>query len=136
MIAVIQCAGRKRLGAGHMLSAARKPVIFVGNPAAAPADASHVYACPDDPSDAGPSWRHQLVRYNEEHANDNPLGLYTARWLYNNKAYERLVGHLGERKVYILSAGWGLIRADFLTPYYDITFAAKKKASSEEFVGS
>ncbi len=127
MIAVIQCAGRKRLGAGHMLSAARKPVIFVGNPAAAPADASHVYACPDGPSDAGPSWRHQLVRYNEEHANDNPLGLYSARWLYNNKAYQRLVGHLGERKVYILSAGWGLIRADFLTPYYDITFAVKKK---------
>jgi hypothetical protein len=27
------------------------------------------------------------------------------------------------RKVYILSAGWGLIAADFLTPYYDITFS-------------
>lgn len=25
--------------------------------------------------------------------------------------------------VYILSAGWGLIRSDFLTPYYDITFS-------------
>jgi hypothetical protein len=27
------------------------------------------------------------------------------------------------KQVYILSAGWGLIRADFLTPYYDITFS-------------
>jgi hypothetical protein len=25
--------------------------------------------------------------------------------------------------VYVLSAGWGLIRSDFLTPYYDITFS-------------
>jgi len=25
--------------------------------------------------------------------------------------------------VYILSAGWGLIRSDFFTPYYDITFS-------------
>lgn len=30
----------------------------------------------------------------------------------------------GLHKVYILSAGWGLIRADFLTPYYyDVTFS-------------
>ena len=25
---------------------------------------------------------------------------------------------------YILSAGWGLINSEFLTPYYDITFSA------------
>jgi hypothetical protein len=30
---------------------------------------------------------------------------------------------MGLQNVYILSAGWGLIRADFLTPQYDITFA-------------
>jgi hypothetical protein len=33
------------------------------------------------------------------------------------------VDRFGVEKVYILSAGWGLIRADFLTPYYDITFS-------------
>ncbi len=44
--------------------------------------------------------------------------------LYGNNAYKRLVAHLGTQKVYILSAGWGLVRADFWTPYYDITFSA------------
>ena len=30
----------------------------------------------------------------------------------------------GAERVYILSAGWGLITAEFLTPDYDITFSA------------
>jgi hypothetical protein len=46
MIAVIQCAGRKLPGAGHLLTATGKPVIFVGNPAAAPPDAAHVPMTP------------------------------------------------------------------------------------------
>ena len=57
------------------------------------------------------------------HSNDNPLGLYPAYRLYRNPIYERLVDRLGLQNVYILSAGWGLIWADFLTPYYDITFS-------------
>jgi hypothetical protein len=40
------------------------------------------------------------------------LGLCSAWQLYENKAYGK-----------ILSAGWGPIRADFLTPGYDITFS-------------
>jgi hypothetical protein len=47
---------------------------------------------------------------------DNPLGLYPAYRLYGNPVYERLVDRFGLQKVYILSARWGLIRADFLTP--------------------
>jgi hypothetical protein len=31
------------------------------------------------------------------------------------------------QNLYILSAGWGLIRANFLTPYYNITFSQTKK---------
>jgi hypothetical protein len=63
-----------------------------------------------------------LLRYNRKPAG-NPLGLYSAWQLYENKAYARLVDQLGIDRVYILSAGWGLIRADFLTPCYDITFS-------------
>jgi hypothetical protein len=63
-----------------------------------------------------------LLKYEE--TGDNPLGLYPAWQLYENKTYGRLVDRFGPEKVYILSAGWGLIRADFLTPYYDITFSA------------
>ncbi len=41
------------------------------------------------------------------------------------KVYGRLVVRLGLENVYVLSAGWGLIRADFLTPYYYITFSSR-----------
>jgi hypothetical protein len=33
------------------------------------------------------------------------------------------VDRFGPNNVYILSAGWGLLRGDFLTPSYDITFS-------------
>jgi hypothetical protein len=52
-----------------------------------------------------------------------PLGLLPAYQLYANSIYGKLVDRFGLAKVYILSAGWGLIAADFLTPYYDITFS-------------
>ncbi|HTE85646.1 MAG TPA: hypothetical protein VK821_13025, partial [Dehalococcoidia bacterium] len=59
---------------------------------------------------------------------DNPLGLCPAHRLYENPTYGRLVDRFGEKRVYILSAGWGLIGADFLTPYYDITFSQDAEA--------
>jgi hypothetical protein len=46
----------------------------------------------------------------------NPLGLVPAYRLYDNAVYQRLVDRLGIANVYILSAGWILLRADFLTP--------------------
>jgi hypothetical protein len=81
-----------------------------------------MYARPDDLSDSGLSWRKVLLKYNEA-SDGNPLRLYPAYQLYENKVYGRLVDRLGMQNVYILSAGWGLIRADFLTPRYDITFS-------------
>jgi hypothetical protein len=122
MIIVIQCAASKRSGAGHLVSASGKPVDFVADPQAAPNDPGRVYVRPDDLSDDAISWRRVLLRYNQK-AEGNPLGLCLAYQLYENKTYGRLVDRLGLRKVYILSAGWGLIAADFLTPYYDITFS-------------
>jgi len=54
----------------------------------------------------------------------NPLGLLPAYLLYAPDAYSALVDRFGVKRVFILSAGWGLIPASFLTPYYDITFSA------------
>jgi hypothetical protein len=127
MIAVIQCAASKRSGAGHLRSASDKPVVFVADPQAAPANPACLYARPDDPSDRDGSWREALRKYNED-AGDNTLGLYPAWQLYENKTYARLVERFGPQNVYILSAGWGLIGADFLTPYYDITFSPSADA--------
>jgi hypothetical protein len=123
MIAVIQCASSKRPAAGHLLKGDGERVIFVAHPETAPADSGYIYARPDDKSDGAQSWREVLLKYNDTQAS-NPLGLLPAYRLYENATYGRLVERFGVEKVFILSAGWGLIRADFLTPYYDITFSA------------
>jgi hypothetical protein len=122
MIVVIQCAARKRPGAGHLVSETGRPLVFVTHPELAPANDRYLYARPDDPSENGKPWRQVLEEYNACPEN-NPLNLYRAYRLYKNSIYGRLVDRFGPQKVYILSAGWGLIRADFLTPYYDITFS-------------
>ena len=122
MKVVIQCAATKHHHAGHLRCRDGRKVMFVADPDGAPESASCVYARPDDISDTGISWRDQLLRYNRE-PGDNPLGLLPAWELYGNPAYGELSRKYGTGNLYILSAGWGLISASFLTPQYDITFS-------------
>jgi hypothetical protein len=119
---VIQCAATKRPSAGCLITRDDQPVEFVAHPELAPAEPTKIYARPDDISDRGISWREQLRKYNENQST-NPLGLVPSYQLYENNIYGSLVDCFGIENVYILSAGWGLIRSDFLTPYYDITFS-------------
>jgi hypothetical protein len=128
VIVVIQCAGSKRKDAGCLKTKDGKPVSFVAHPEFASPAASCVYARPDDASDAGGTWRDQLLIYNADPGN-NPLGLLPAFELYENDIYRGLVKQFGLGSTYILSAGWGLIDAGFLTPAYDITFSAKADKS-------
>ncbi len=121
MICVIQCAASKQPTAGHMVARDGRLVVFVADPQTAPPKPPRVYARPDDPAQGQKSWRQLLIEYNNDPGN-NPLGLYPAFKLYKKVVYGRIVDHFGLSNVYILSAGWGLIRADFLTPCYDITF--------------
>ena len=122
MIVVIQCAARKAANAGHLRTQDGRKVMFVANPDLAPPDGDYIYARPDDVSDTGLSWRTVLRQYNEN-PGDNRLGLLPAWRLYRNPTYEILAEHCGLDRLYILSAGWGLIPGDFLTPNYDITFS-------------
>ena len=128
MIVIIQCAAGKATNAGHLVTADGKPVTFVAHPEIAPENGSRVYARPDDEAGEGKSWRDVLRAYNRQ-PSDNPLGVLPAYRLYQNPVYERLVRTLGIASVYILSAGWGLIRSDFLTPYYDITFSPSARGT-------
>ncbi len=127
MIVVIQCAARKSPDAGHLRRRDGKPVLFVADPHSAPADKDHFYSRPDFQSDNGVSWRAALLEYNN-YPRNNPLGLLPAWKLYQNPTYGRLVDWIGVRNTYILSAGWGLIAAGFLTPDYDITFSPSADA--------
>ncbi len=124
MIVVIQCAASKMPHAGCLRRGDGRNVLFVADPANAPADRRYVHAHPDGMADTGRSWREELRRYNDA-PGDNPLGLLPAWQLYENATYRRLADHCGTDRLYILSAGWGLIGADFLTPKYDITFSAQ-----------
>ena len=126
MKVVIQCAGKKQSYAGSFKSADGNPIMFVADPSLAPFSSHAIYAHPDDISDNGVSWRVRLAEYNKYQAQSNPLGLFTAYQLYTNSAYAALVHRFGIEKVYVLSPAWGLVRADYLIPTYDISFAYHK----------
>ena len=119
----MQCAARKKPNAVcHLrrLERAGGDVRRI-NPGVAPLGASRAYARPDDASDVGPSWRTVLresnIRVTTRSASSR-RGNCT-----QNRTYGLLAEHCGLARLYILSAGWGLIQADFLTPPYDITFS-------------
>lgn len=122
MIVVIQCAARKRPNAGMMRTSKGIPALFVADPDNAPLSGTHIFARPDDQFDDKVSWRELLKQYNAAPGN-NTLGLFPAFELYENDLYRQFVNQYGTGNIYILSAGWGLINAGFLTPYYDITFS-------------
>lgn len=121
---VIQCAASKDPEAGMLKTSAGTPVLFVADPARAPMRPDIVYARPDDVAEDGVSGREIMRRLNAQ-PGSNPLGLLPAWRLYRHPAYGKLVERFGEPKTFILSAGWGLLRADALTPLYDITFSAQ-----------
>jgi hypothetical protein len=51
--------------------------------------------------------------------------------LYAPPIYSKLAGKFGETNLFILSAGWGLVKSTYLLPYYDITFSHKKGVPAE-----
>ena len=92
---------------------------------AAPADESYSYVRPDDFAPKRiVTWREELTKYNEAYGQENPYRLFPAYRLYANHTYVDLVEQFGPAGVFVLSAGWGLVRSDFLLPHYDITFSA------------
>ena len=123
---VIACAGTKAASRGHLTLGNGQRVKFVADPREAPRSASITYKHPDDVAHSGLSWRDVLVEYNRAPAR-NPLGLLPAWRLYEPppfpRVYSDLVKAYGLENVFILSAGWGLVAAEFLLPDYDITFA-------------
>jgi len=135
---VIQCAGSKRADAGTFRLNDGRQVVFVADPAWAPRVDDVLHAHPDEPSDRpGQSWRERVVAENGlRNAAATPL--LAAGQLYTPNAYAALQRHLGAKRLFILSAGWGLVRSDFRLPAYDITFSGaaeryKRRRSSHQF---
>ncbi len=122
MIVVIQCAAGKRDHAGYMQTSDGRKVMFVAKSHLAPSSGTLTYAQVDDLAPSGKSWRKEILDYNQN-VRCNPYGLLPAWNLYRNSTYQIVADRIGQENFYILSAGWGLIRSDFLTPKYDITFS-------------
>lgn len=135
---VIQCAASKQANAGYFLDRNGHKACFVANPALAPAATGCIYARPDDKAN-GSTWREMLDDYNL--GKSNPYRLLPAGQLYCHPVYAALLSKFGINNVYILSACWGLLKADYLTPCYDITFSnsadawkkRSKKAACDDF---
>ena len=131
VIGVIQCAGSKAPNAGHFVADDGCKVLFVADPGKAPPSSPSLrYARPDGATPAGHAYRERLEQYNRDNRADNPWRLLPAWQLYTPSAYRTLVCALCVDNVFILSAGWGLVRADYLLPKYDITFSSNAKGSN------
>lgn len=122
---VIQCASQKKPYAGTFSCGDRK-VKFVADPSLNPQPPSYHFFRPDgEKPSTGISWRDFLALYNKSGENSDKL--LEASDLYLNPIYSKMMNIVGKQNLYILSAGWGLIRSDYLLPQYDITFSQVKR---------
>lgn len=121
MKVVIQCSASKDESAGTFGLNGRR-VKFVGQPEFYHPSTADIPFRPDDviPSTSS-TWREHLLAYNLH--GDNSDHLRRATDLYSPDIYRNLAGYAGRENVFILSAGWGLIKGEFLLPDYDITFS-------------
>ena len=137
---IIQCCASKQSNAGTFHTPSGKPIKFAADPSL-PEENISEYIRPDDIITGSKiSWRDHLWEYNDNYkkTHANPNSLLRAGELYRPSAYSALVKSFGYESVYILSAGWGLVRSDYLIPVYDITFSSsggrlKKRKKSDHY---
>jgi hypothetical protein len=128
---VIQCAGSKHDWSYFRTDNGTR-IEFVAHPDSAPRTPGIRYAHPDQPSENGLSWRQCVLDYNANRGK-NPSSLEPAFRLYRARQYEQLVDEFGVTQVFVRSAGWGLIRSDFLLPHYNITFQ-RPSSTGERYI--
>jgi hypothetical protein len=122
---VIQCCKSKNKQAGTFTNNAGEKIILVAHPE----QCSQLDQCMCKPDDKigfrSGTWRDYLIEYNRK--GTNPNNLSRAAELFRPAIYKDLVEKYCWSNVFILSAGWGLIRSNYLIPHYDITFSAQAK---------
>jgi hypothetical protein len=132
---VIQCAGSKHEEAGMLTTVSEEKVLFAAHPERYTGQ-DKCYRPDDIREGTGFTWREYLESYNRQ--GSNPNHLFRAGELYKPPIYRALISKFDATNVFILSAGWGLVRSDYLIPYYDITFSnqgepSAKRCTSDRF---
>ena len=123
---IIQCAADKFHYEGCFLrNSDGRRVLFVADPREY--QGVEFVACrPDDtlPGETA-TGRERVLGLNQGR---EPRGniLCRAAELYKHPVYGELTEEFGWENVFILSAGWGLVRGDFRLPYYNVTFSNAK----------
>lgn len=118
---VITCSGQKN---GEALFYNGNSIDFVSHVDEVDNNTEGVlYFHPDDliPNDSK-TWRDLIEEENS--SNQYNLNLLSAYQLYAPNIYNSLFEEY-EDKLYIFSAGWGIIQAKYKLPKYDITFSQK-----------
>lgn len=139
-IVIIQCAGSKTQSFWRY---GNQRIIFVANskhyrerfPASGPT--------PFEPDDQVPgssvTWRQIFLDYHQHKKKPDILRdadeLPEAWKLYSDPTYQILFEKF-KSNFYILSAGWGLVRADFRLPPYDITFSSANNTPAHAKISS
>jgi hypothetical protein len=110
---IISCSNRKN---GESFLHNGTAINFVSRVEGLGAE-NELYVHPDDliPNEES-TWRDLVSQ--QEILND----LLPAYQLYNQSIYNSLFRHYSD-DLYIFSAGWGIIRADFRIPKYNVTFS-------------
>jgi hypothetical protein len=136
MKVVIQCAGAKHPNAATFESGDGRRVSFVARPELVTRNPGILHAHPDQPSDIpGKIWRDRVVHENN---GADASTLLPAAQLYTSPTYAALERFIGSENLFILSAGWGLVRGSFRLPAYDISFSGSadphcRRRSGDEF---
>ena len=121
MKVIIQCAASKRNDTKNFYWQG-KVVNFVANPKKAPDSSIGIFVLPDDVMEEGNgTWRSLVTKLNQ--SGEEVDGLVPAIELYKPRIFGQLVNAFGMTDLFVLSAGWGLVRADFRIPSYNITLS-------------
>lgn len=123
MVVVISCSGPKK--GRYLLNQNKQKIKFVSAPNYCNNTESAkdtLFFHPDDLIEDNKSGRDIVLEMqNESSYLTKAYELYKERLDLNDEIYVNLYNKF-KSNLYIISAGWGLIRADFKLPNYDITF--------------
>jgi hypothetical protein len=117
MKVIISCCSRKT---GESFTHNGQPINFISRVNEVIENPGN-YFHPDDliPNENS-SWRDVITQQEIRH------DLNPAHELYQDPIYNSLFDHFGI-DLFIFSAGWGLVRADYKLPRYDVTFSNRQR---------